>query len=155
MIEPKQQGYQYNDADRADQKIAVGLATTQILSPEGSKIVIKALQSQNPPKMLAAFLSRVIEMIMTNSMSTDIPMSPVVWLSEGGAIDELGEIIQAVADKTGIQIDVEQLMPAVKQELQAIGEVAKQKMAEQQSQGGPPTQDAGAPPRPQMGVMPQ
>lgn len=150
--------YKYNKSDELDQKIAVGLAASQILSQEGSQVVLKALSSGNPPKMIAMFLAQVIEQAMTMSISTDIPMTPVVWLANGGAVDELGEIFQAVADKNGIEVDAEGMMPAVKQELAAVlkqrgGQLQGQ--MEQEQQGPPQEQpmDPGqAPTQPMIGA---
>ncbi len=154
LAEPKQkqQQYKYNKSDEADQKIAVGLATAQILTEEGAQVVAKALSSGNPPKILAAFLAQLIEMIQTHSASTDIPMSPVVWLAEGGAVDELGEIFEVVAEKAGVEFDEEAIMPAVKQELARILQQRGQQLRQQAdgAQQGPSPQDSVQ--APQQGI---
>jgi len=154
IAKPKQkpqQGYQPSEADEMDKKIAVGLSAVQMLSPEGSQVIAKNLASKNPAKQIAIFLGQLIEQVMEASQGTEIPMSPAVWMSEGGVIDELGEILATIAEKSGIQVDIAALIPAIKQELMVLSEAANKQM-QQQEQAGPPQ---GAPPQgPPAGAQP-
>ncbi len=149
IAQPKQkpqQGYQPSESDEMDKKIAVGLTAVQMLSPEGSQVIAKALASSNPAKQIALFLGQLIEQVMEMASGTEIPMSPVVWMSDDGVIDELDDVFEAIAEKTGAQVDIDALIPAIKQELMVLSEAASQQMQQQDQAGPPQGQAAGAQP---------
>jgi len=127
--------------------------TTSLLSEQGEQALVTALAGPEPEKAVAIIIAQIIEMAQTESGQTDIPMTPTVWLMEGGAIDNAEEDIEAVAEANGIELpdDFEEMV---------IDEVATVLMkrreailAQQQQGGGAPPSPAPMPGQP-MGGMP-
>lgn len=90
--------------EKADVKIASSMLTQSFLSEEGSQALAKALSTPEPAKAVAMIISQIIEMAQTESQQTDTPLTPTVWLMDGGAIDEAEDDIEAVAEASGIQL---------------------------------------------------
>ena len=140
---------------QADKKIAASMLTQAFLSEQGEESLVVALQSPEPAKAVAVIIAQIMEMALTDTMNTDTPMSPEVWLMEDGAIDEADDDIEAVARANGIDLGdddqfIESVIDNVAMILQKRGEEGA--AMEAQGGGGPPS-PAPMPGQP-MGGMP-
>ena len=124
---------------QADKKIAASMLTQAFLSEQGEASLVTALQSPEPAKAVAVIISQIMEMALTESMNTNTPMRPEVWLMEDGAIDEADDDIEAVASANGIDLGdgdqfIESVIDNVAMILQKRGEEGS--AMEQQPQAG-------------------
>lgn len=144
--------------EEKDSQIAASMLTQTFLSDQGADSLATALATPEPAKAVAIIVSQVIEMAQRESAKTEAPMSPRVWLAEGGAIDDAAEDVYKVAQANGIELpsgffsqlkqEVAGLLQRRGKELAAQGEAPPGGAPEQQPAGG------GAPvPVPQQGVM--
>ncbi len=133
-----------DEAMEADIGTASGMLGSLILQPEGQQAVVKALQSSNPPKMVAMFLAQGIEMIQRRSMETETPLDPRIWLADGGVVDEIMPDLAEVADGNGVPIRIGDMLPPLKQELTKVIQTRGQQL-QQEHQGQGQQQPAGPP----------
>lgn len=137
---------------KADKQIASSMLTQAFLSEQGEASLVTALQSPEPAKAVAVIISQIMEMALTESMNTDTPMSPEVWLMEDGAIDEAEDDIEAVAVANDIALPedfAESIIDNVAMILQKRGESGAA-MEQGGGMGGAPSPA----PMPAMGGMP-
>lgn len=140
---------------QADKKIAASMLTQAFLSEQGEESLLVALRSPEPAKAVAVIIAQIMEMALTDTMGTNTPMSPEVWLMEDGAIDEAEDDIEAVAEANGIDLgDDDQFIESVIDNVAMILQKRGEEGAAMEAQGG------GAPPSPApmpgqpMGGMP-
>lgn len=117
----EQSGEKLDKEELLDQEIASAALFEGLLSEEGQNAVSKALQSPEPAKALALLIYNVIEPAQVASMDSDTPLSPRVWLANGGAVDELLDELEDLASNFGMDEEMfESMLPGVKQEVAAI-----------------------------------
>jgi hypothetical protein len=134
---------------QADKKIAAAMLTNAFLSEQGEQSVVAALSSPEPEKAMAMVIAQIMEMTLTESMNTDTPMSPEVWLMEDGAIDEAEDDIEKVAEANGIALP-DEFIEGVIDNVAALLQKRGEEGAAMEQQPGPP--QGG--PAPTMGGMP-
>lgn len=138
-----------NKDEMMDQEIASAALFEGLLSEEGLSAIERALKSPEPAKALALLIYNVIEPAQVASMDTDTPISPRVWLANGGAVDELFDELYELAGALGVDDDMlEEMFPSIKQEVAGI--LAK-RGADLQQQGMSASQPPSPAPVPTMG----
>jgi hypothetical protein len=133
----------------SDMRIASSLLTQSVLSPEGSQSVATALQSPEPIKALAVIVAQIMEMAITESMNTDTPMDPSVWLMDGGAIDDSAQDFMKVAEANGVDLPPTFVDDLVDQVAEVVAARAEGEQQQQQGGGGGMPME-GAPQAPQL-----
>lgn len=127
-----------SDEDEQDIDIAIAAALQMIDTPEGEEQIQKIMSQPNPAKLLALFLSQMIEAVMTGEGGDEI--NPAVWFAEGGVLDDM---TPELSDLAGT--DLSEIMPDVKaQTLEIIKKRAGQ--FQQEGQEAPPAQPTKPPP---------
>lgn len=135
-------GGAFTPDEQADLKIASSILTQNILGRETSGAFMTAISSPEPAKAVATIIAQIMEMTITDSMQTDTPMSPLVWLSEDGAIDESEEDFEMLAQAAGVPLPPD-FADMVVDEVAAIVQMRAQ---EEQGQGQQPPQGGGGQP---------
>jgi hypothetical protein len=104
-----------------DQEIASAALFEGLLSESGLDAIGKALRSPEPAKALGVIIYNVIEPAQVASMDSDTPISPRVWLSTGGAVDELMDELADLGGMFGMEEDeILDMAGPVKREVAAI-----------------------------------
>lgn len=129
--------------EEADLKIASSMLTQAVLSDQGSESLLAALNTPEPAKAVAMILAQIMEMALTESLQTETPMSPGVWLMEDGAIDEAGDDIEAVALTAGIELPEDFIEEVIDSVAILIQERGAQGAAMEGQAGAPPSQNMG------------
>lgn len=140
-----------NEEELLDQEVASAALFEGLLNEQSLGAVGKALNSPEPAKAVALLIFNVIEPAQVASMDTETPISPRVWLANGGAVDELMDELASLGEMFGMdEEDILDMTPSIKQEVAAVLQKRGSDLQAQgaQSQRGP----APAPPQPQ-GVM--
>lgn len=89
-MEAAPQGNQLSDEENLDVEIGTGLVMKFLKKPEAQKIVADAMDGQGDPSAkLGVFLSQMIDKVQTKMEQTPVPLSPRIWLSVNGVIDQV------------------------------------------------------------------
>ena len=126
-----------------DVEIGVGLVGKFLKEPQAQQIIDEAMNGQGEPgAKLGVFFAQMIDKLQTKMQDTPTPLSPKIWLAQGGVIDQ-------VCQRIGVP---EEIVVATKDEIMNILKLQSQSM---NNQGPPPPEEmpmeAGAPP---MGAPP-
>lgn len=152
---PTQEGNTLGKEENLDVDIAEGLGMKMLESPEAQQVLGAAMDgSGDPAAKLGTFFAQLIDKIQTKMDTSPIPLSPRIWLSEGGVLDRW------VAGLTEKGLVPEGIIGPVKDEVMEVLKLQEQSV----KQGGPPNeqapppqqqpQPAAPPPQPMMGGMP-
>ena len=146
-----------SDEEEMDQEIGTAVLVDTFLGGEGEQGISRALNSPEPAKALAIQIFSVIEATQTESMDTEMPLSPRMWLAQGGAVDDFMEDLSEFGPRFGADsATIEGLAPSVKQELVTMFQARSKDLAGQAAQqggggmGGPPQAGPPAPMPPQQ-----
>lgn len=81
-----------NDEEELDVEIGVAILTKLLREPEAQGLFEEALSGAgDPAAKLGVLFSQAIEEVQTRMQDTPIPLSPRIWLSDGGVIDRMLE----------------------------------------------------------------
>lgn len=130
---------QMTEDDELDVDIAAGIGAQMMSNEKAMAILSKAFAAPSPTKMLAVFLAQLIEKIQTKSMDTDVVLNPIIWLAQGGVIDELADELSDIAERSGAEYTPE-LAEQVKAELVNVLKARSQQEKERAGQGQPQPQ---------------
>lgn len=110
-----------NDDEKMDQEIASAALFDGLLNEQSLAAISKAFKSPEPAKAVALLIFNVIEPAQVASMDTDTPISPRVWLANGGAVDELIDELADLGEMFGLDEEsVLDMAPVIKREVAAI-----------------------------------
>jgi hypothetical protein len=123
-------GGMLSEEDEQDIDIAIAAALEMIDTPEGEQQLQQIMSQPNPMELLAMFLAKMIEAVMTGEGGDEI--NPAVWFAEGGVLDDMSDELDQISDA-----DISSLMPELKQ---ATLEKVKRMAAEFQKGGQPAPQ---------------
>ena len=143
-----------SEEDNADIDRAAAAMVEIITAPEAEQPLAKILNGSNPVKMLAMFLAQAIEKIQVESQKRDVPINPKIWLSTGGALDDISDELADVAEIVGAKFDPDEMMDEVKQ---AVTEILRKRGDELRAQTpgqGPATGVPGMQGQPQQQPAP-
>lgn len=143
------------EEDEQNVDIAVAAAVDMIEKDGGVDALRNVVSGNNPAKMLALFVTQMIEALYQQAGQQGFELSPAIWMAEGGVIDELADEFSDILDQ-----DVTQLMaeakPIIMQNVQKRAEGA-QETGEQAPPMGEPAEGQMGPPemqqRPAMARM--
>lgn len=149
--EQQQQGDALGDEENLDAEIAENLGMKLMQTPEAQQTLQGAVgEGGDPVAKLGVFFSQLIDKIQTKFDSTDTPLSPRIWLSQGGVLDswiedlsEAGLLTPDLAEP--VKTEVVNVLKLQEQSVGPGGGPSQTQMMEEEGQG----------PMPQMMGMPQ
>lgn len=91
--------------EELDGDIGFGLLASLIHAQETQPILQDALSTPNPVPAIAQIVAQSVDKVASKSEEKGMPLSPRIWLSEGGAVDralnEIGNIAMAMGVEFG------------------------------------------------------
>jgi hypothetical protein len=123
--------------DDLDIRIAFGLMASTLLEEEGQEGIIEAVNQTNPVIPLATMIASVLGEVAKGLQGTEYDVDPNVWLEEGGAVDQVIDMIDEMAGplgddvKAAILSDVTDQIKLMAQEEQGAQQMPPQGMAPQ------------------------
>ncbi len=146
MAGAEQAGEALGLEEELDGDIGFGLLASLIYAQETQPILQDALSAANPIPAIAQIVAQSVDKVASKSEEKGMPLSPRVWLSEGGAVDRALDEIGNIAQKMGVDFGESARSAAFGEVIDALKLARGAKARGQQGGGG-----MGAPP---MGEAP-
>ena len=138
--------------ENLDVQIGTSIVNKMLQNPEAQSVIQEALNGQgDPAAQLGLFLSQMIDKIQTKMDKTPTPLSPRIWLSQGGVIDNvIAEISPELVDPVK-----DEVMNLLKLQSKTVGGGKGAPMeGEMPPEAGMPPMGGGQPPLPMGGGQP-
>lgn len=140
---------QLTDEEETDLKIAVNMME-DIIDQGGIEVIDQALDtSSDPGQVIGQFLLQAGDEIISN-MPEQVPLSPRIWLSEGGVLEQVSDYLQEEYDVPREVMDRAEIYVASTLQ-QMSGAEGQAPQPGQQAE--PLPQETGAPAPQQPGVV--